>query len=319
MFKKDKTMDIFLSLHGHTNNASLPLRFGLRITQQHQQFAILENPIFDEIGTKKQRQYEIEDGRKHYIGTICISNENHNGKYYKFPCRIVLAPPSDHNQRPKVITILSQEANKGDLTVTKHLEEMQKRGQINVDDILKIFHPAYIKGNLQSSNDCEEIYNKEIRGTISLNSFADSTVKSALNNPEPIIKAIKSSVIDEVNLEAPLTYKNLSLSNVKFQYVMADAYISNVRVEEDMIKLNCINSKGNFQELHSFKFSPRPHLKQLHEYAFNYLKEREEQRALFAICVTDPCKGYIAESVTAISMQMMRNGLSLIFPKSVTP
>jgi len=42
-----------------------------------------------------------------------------------------------------------------DLTVTKHLEEMQKRGKISTNDLITVFHPAYTRGELKSSNDCE--------------------------------------------------------------------------------------------------------------------------------------------------------------------
>ena len=103
-----------------------------------------------------------------------------------------------------------------------------------------------------------------------------------------------------------MSYKPLPIEGVKYQYVLADAYIENVRIENDCIAFSCINSKGEVQEMHSFKLSPRPHLNSLHTYAFNYLKDREQQRALFAICDTDPCRGFIAESVTAISLQLMR-------------
>jgi hypothetical protein len=99
----------------------------------------------------------------------------------------------------------------------------------------------------------------------------------------------------------------LSIPNVKYKYVMADTYIEDVRIEDDMIKFKCIDSKGEPREMHSFKLSPRKHLSSLHQYAFEYLKSRQEQRALFAVCNSDPCKGFFAESVTAISLQLMRS------------
>ena len=87
---------------------------------------------------------------------------------------------------------------------------------------------------------------------------------------------------------------------------MADTYIEDVRIEDDMIKFRCIDSKGELREMHSFKLSPRKHLSALHEYAIKYLQSRQEQRALIAICNSEPCKGFFAESVTAISLQLMK-------------
>ncbi len=302
-------MDIFLSLNGHTNNSSLPLRFGIKISQTHQQFSVLEGAVLDEVSTKMQRQYEIEDGRRHYIGTIYIPNEDKQNDGMRFPCRVVLSEPRTERELPRVITILSKDSNAGDLTVTKHLEEMQKRGKISTNDLITVFHPAYTRGELKSSNDCEDVYSKYVKGKTKIDTFNDAAASSMLNNPEPIIYAMNSSKIEDTALHAPLQFTKLPISNVRYEYVMADAYIDKVQIENDMIKLECINSKGTAQELHSFKLSPRPHLRKLHEYAFNYLKEREGQRAIFAICTSKPCEDFIAESVTAISLQIMRSGI----------
>lgn len=303
-------MDIFLGLNGHANNSSLPLRFGIKISQKHQQFLILEDAVLDEKSTKMQRQYEIEDGRRHYRGNMCIPSEDKESDGLRLPCRVVLSEPRTDRDLPRVITILSENFNAGDLTVTKHLEEMQKRGKISTHDLISIFHPAYLKGELNSSNDCEDIYSKHIKGKLVPASFNDTAAISMLKNPDPIINAINSSSIENVELHAPLKYTELPISNVRYTYVMADAFIDNVQIKEDMITFTCINSKGKSQDLHSFKLSPRPHLKKLHEYAFNYLKEREGQRAIFAICKSKPCEGFIAESVTAISLQIMRSGVA---------
>ena len=49
-------MKVFIWINGHTNNESLPLRFGIRLTEIHQQFATLNESVFDENGTNRQRQ-----------------------------------------------------------------------------------------------------------------------------------------------------------------------------------------------------------------------------------------------------------------------
>lgn len=300
-------MKVFVSIFGHANGVSLPLRMGIVITEKHQQFAELSEAHYDEIGSKNQRQIEIERGNRHYTGILEIPHVDKNiNSPYKLKCRVVLAEPKHHDQRPPVVTILKQDGNAGDMTVTKHLEHMLKRAQISVQDLLDIFHPAYVRGEIQSSNDCEDIYRHKVESLKLHLSNIGPAEKEILKNPQPIVQAIVDNQIDSVELKGPLQYKRLTIQNVKYEYVLADAYIENVRIEDDMIKFNCIDSNGNERELHSFKLSPRKHLSALHQYAIEYLYSRQEQRALIAICNSDPCKGFFAESVTAISLQLMK-------------
>jgi hypothetical protein len=99
-------MNVFLSLNGHANSVCLPLRLGVRITAPRQQFAHLESARIDEAGSRSQRQNEIDEGRKHFAGTLVIPHESTSeGVPYKLPCRIVLGPPSRSDQRPPVITV----------------------------------------------------------------------------------------------------------------------------------------------------------------------------------------------------------------------
>jgi len=256
---------VFISIFGHANSVSLPLRMGMVITEKHQQFAQLSEAQYDEIGSKNQRQSEIERGNRHYTGILEIphSDENINSPY-KLQCRVVLAQPKHHDQSPPVVTILKLDGNAGDMTVTKHIERMLKRAQISVQDLLDIFHPAYVRGEIQSSNDCEDIYRYKVEPLkLDLSSIGPAE-KEILQNPQPVVQAIVDNEIDDVELKGPLQFRKISIPNVKYEYVIADAYIENVRVEDDMIKFRCIDSKGHERELHSFKLSPRKHLSALH-------------------------------------------------------
>lgn len=303
-------MQIYLSIYGHTNNASLPLRMGITITEKHQQFATLEAVKFDDVGTSSQRQDEIERGNRHYKGTLLIPNENRTiDKPYQFDCRVVLGAPKSSEQRPPVITLLRLDGNRGDMTVTAHIERMLKRGQITTSDLIEVFHPAYIRGEIQSSNDCEDIFRNNIASIKIPTSNADPVGQEILKNPEPILRTLIDNEVEGVQLKAPPIYKKLIIPGVKYQYVMADAYIEDVRIENDAIVFNCIDSQGENRRIHSFKLSPRKHLSALHNYAFEYLKSRQEQRAMFAVCNSDPCKGFLAESVTAISLQLMKTDI----------
>ena len=63
-------MDVFINLYGKLNRASLPLRFGFSLSQSHQSFATLDDEVFDPVGTNRQRGDEINQGRKHFLGTL---------------------------------------------------------------------------------------------------------------------------------------------------------------------------------------------------------------------------------------------------------
>ena len=58
-------MELFLGLKGHTNQESLPLRFGFQITETHQQLCNLKDAFYDEAGTIGQRPPEIAMGLEH--------------------------------------------------------------------------------------------------------------------------------------------------------------------------------------------------------------------------------------------------------------
>lgn len=300
-------MKIFLSLHGHANSVSLPLRMGITITEKHQQFASLVDATFDEAGTQGQRPSEIDRGNRHYIGTLSIPHEDRQVlQPHQFECRIVLGSPKHSEQSPPVITILKKDGNRGDMTVTSHIERMLKRGQISIGDLLETFYPAYAQGEIQSSNDCEDIFRERIASIPAALIQADPAGQEILRNPEPILRTLVANEIEDLPLKAPPRYSKLEIPGVKYKYLMADAYIEHVRVENDMIVLDCIDSQGEVRTLHSFKLSPRPQLAALHQFAIEYFRSRQEQRALFAVCNSEPCKGFIAESVTAISLQLFK-------------
>jgi hypothetical protein len=299
-------MKVFLGLKGHANSESLPLRFGLQITEIHQQFATLENAVFDELGTNKQRPDEVERGNRHYLGDLCIPNIVKGEAPICHSCRIVLGSPKHSNQAPPVVTILRQEYSHGDITVTKHISGMVKRGRITVLDIINFLHPSYIDGNIADSNDIEEIYANVISPSrepkiISTSRSDDAIIESA----DEIKKIINDFSIDDSELTAPLKFSPMKLNDkVKYAYSMADAYIENAWIENGKILIDVIGTNGQIKRLHSFK--QRYHLMQHHKLALDYLQSRIGQRGYFALCMSDPCKGFLAESVTSITLQLMK-------------
>ena len=310
-------MKVFLSPNGHTNRVSLPLRFGIAINESHQRFCNLENATFDEVGTNQQRGDEIDRGNKRYTGALKIPGADRASTLKSVECSVVLGTPRSSDQAPPIITILSHDPTRirGDITVTRHIEGMLKSGQITQADLIDVFHPAYIAGEIKDSNDCEQIWRNRIcpvapSVSLSTNDRINQQVAASLASESHRVKnLLKADDLETTDLKAPLTFKQMSIANVSYKYVMADAYIENVRYEGNQIKFEAINTKGDIQTLVSFPLNAKlAHLKPLHEYAFAYLSSRQEQRAKFAICFSGNYRGTVAESVTAIAMQLNRNG-----------
>jgi hypothetical protein len=299
-------MKVFLGLNGHTNNESLPLRFGIKIKEHHQQFCILQNAIKDQEGTKRQRQDEIERGNEHYSGELLIPGLDKNNAPAPFKCRVVLGVPKLDHQSPPIITLL-RDGSRGDMTVTKHISGMVKRGKITSDDIIHLLHPAYIADKIKDSNDVEEIVASSIinkpEAPVLTISKADELI---LSSADEIKATIDSFPIEGIELEAGPNFKRLSLKErVKYQYSMADAYVEDAWTANDKIWVRVIGSNGEKTDLHSFK--QRDHLAVHHQKTLEYLQSRIGQRAHFAVCMSDPCKGFLAESVTSIALQLMKS------------
>jgi hypothetical protein len=182
---------------------------------------------------------------------------------------------------------------------------MLKRNQITKNELIEYFHPAYINGLIKDSNDCEEIYRKLKNSRPEEFLPASKSDELILQSAEEITEVVNQFDIEQTQLNEKLTYKELHLSpSIKYKYVMADAYIDHTWQAEDKIWIRAVNSKGELQDFHSFK--TREHLSQHHQYAFEYFKSRVGQRAYFAICMSEPCRGFLAESVTSIALQLMR-------------
>jgi hypothetical protein len=310
-------MKVYIPLYGHTNTTTLPLRFGVVLKQIHQCFCELSDAVFDEEGTNQQRADEIHKGRKRYSGNLSIPSTDQSELLGPFNCNVVLEPPSRSDQAPRVITILGsdKESIKGDLTVSRHIEGMLKSGQITTDDLVNVFHPAYAHGLINSSNDCETIWREQVKEKVAKPEVSDRTnsqiLASLTSQNSNFNEVMKVDDIEEVDLKSPLTYESMTIPGVQYDYVMADAYIENVRKDGNQIAFDYISSKGEVKIMRSFPLAAHlVHLAPLHEYAFDYLSSRQEQRAKFAICVSKKYLGTFAESVTSIALQVKRAGLA---------
>lgn len=303
-------MKVFIGLNSHSNKVSLPLRFGLNLTEQHQRIAELSNPVFDAIATDAQRPDEIARMRKHYTGCLVVPHESGiAAKPYALDCRVVLELPPDDSRAPSVITVLPISTVKGDATVTRHLEGMLKKGRISSRDLLDVFHPAYLRGDIADSTDCEDVFRRHLEKVVPVISTDDSLGQQVASNAEPVVRLVEAVAESQPDLvEGPPRFSAVVPLKTKYQYVFADAYLRDVWLSDGRINVKCIGSNGEEVTLQSF--SVRPHLAEHHQRAYEYLVDRKEQRAVFAVCVSPPYKGVVAESVTSIALQLMRTPLA---------
>ncbi|MCV0439139.1 MAG: hypothetical protein K5880_10930 [Hydrogenophaga sp.] len=303
-------MKVFIGLNSHSNKVSLPLRFGVSLTEQHQQFATLSNPVFDPAATDSQRPDEIARMRKHYSGRLVVPHASGSAaEAYALDCRIVLELPTDDSRVPAVITVLSISSTKGDATVTRHLEGMLKKGRISKQDLIDVFHPAYAQGKIADSTDCEEVFREHLEQSTPAVDAGDNLGQQVVVSAEPVVRLVEAIADSQAEaLEGPPRFSEVVPLRTKYQYVFADAYLRDVWLSDGRIHVKCIGSNGDDVTLQSF--SARPHLAEHHQRAYEYLSDRKEQRAVFAVCVSSPYKGVLAESVTSISLQLMKTSLA---------
>jgi hypothetical protein len=297
-------MDIYFTMFGHSNKAVLPLRFGVSILEKRQQFCNLENYKFDSEGTNRQRPDEIDRGRKHYTGTLVIPSAEPYGENIELSGRWVIQASRIEGQKPSLVTALREDLGdfRGDITVTKHLEEMLKRNRVSTAEIITYMHPAYLNGSIKNSNDLEDILANEITPNRDQPPALPPQDGGIIDVPPPEVPQQP----DDEDDRGPLTFEPLEMkANIKYQYVWADAFILDVGLNEKKLWVRVINSKGDEQILESFDI--RDHLIAHHEYAFKYLQSRKGQRAFFAICVSNPYNGTLAESVTSIALELIRS------------
>ena len=304
-------MQIHIQLHGKANKISLPLRFGIHLTEQHQVKAQLEDFSYDENGTKMQSEYERDKGRRHYIGTLKLLPPSHSADDIRVKLRAVIQDPHVNHFDPALVTVLGVEQTPGDNAVTKHLEGMLQRHRITIEDIRTIFFNEYTNGNIRDSNDLETVFSTKIAPNAVVEP-GDRTSETIAENPEEITAIIDNAPIDssDEGLKKPMSIYPLNIPSTKYSYVLAEAYIENVTITDDRICFEYVDNYGQLTPIKSFKMSNFPRLRKLHKTAIEYFKERDGSRAFFSICIADNyADGLLAESVTAISLQLMRRGI----------
>lgn len=309
---ENENLNVFINLYRHINSSVLPLRYGYQLSERHQRFAQIKDAEFDSKATDNQRGDERKKGRKHYRGILKVKNENKSLKSHEFEGQWVLEPPFRDDEYNSIVTGFrpSLENLRGSLSVTRHIDGLLKDNKINATDIIDYLHPLYLEGNIKTSNDVQAAYEKSIlpikQGKPIISAGGDDNIVDSgadIVNVAGTLPGDNSGDPTSDDLKLPLKYKKLPLKSVKYDYVMADAFIEDAGTQDNKIWVKLINSKGKKQTLYSF--STREHLKEHHEVSLNYLKSRIGHRAVLAICTSPPYSGVLAESVTSIALQLL--------------
>lgn len=307
-----ESLKVFINIYRHINSSVLPLRYGCKLSEPHQRFAEIRDAEFDVKATDNQRGDERDKGRKHYKGILSVRNENRSLRNHEFEGQWVLEPPFRDNEYDSVVTGFrpSLENLRGSLSVTRHIDGLLKDNKINSNDIINVLHPLYLEGSIKTSNDVQSVYETQIlpgkQNEPIISTGSDDPIVDSGNDivsTATTLSGDTSSDQTDDDLKMPLRYKQLPLKSVKYEYVLADAFIENAGVEGNKIWVKVINSKGEEQTLYSFAI--REHLKAHHEVSLEYLKSRVGHRALLAICTSEPYSGVLAESVTSIALQLL--------------
>lgn len=313
-------MKVYISLNGHANKVSLPLRFGLSLSEPHQQYAELVNAQFDEASTAAQRPDEIDKQRKHYTGDLVIScPTGADVEGARIDCRVVIEPPRNPVGCSSVITVLSRTSTPGDATVTRHLDGMLKKGRITQEDLLNVFHPAYVSGQIKDSTDCEDVFRARLERSEVQVSPRDEIGRALVEGSEAVVELVEEVAqgdVEDLITGPTFSKEEIPLKGVKYRYVFAEAFIESVWRSAGKIFVKTIGSSGQLVELQSFDM--RPHLREHHERTYSYLKDRVGQRGIFAVCVSTPYRGVIAESVTSIALQLMKTSRACTYRQPVS-
>ena len=123
---------------------------GFHLANNIRALPTLDNEEYDPEGTERQRGDEINQGRKHFLGTVIVNKEQKNDGQYIQKGRFVIAPPPPDRDLHRLVTVLRNDADnlKNDIATSRHLEGMHKR-RIATEEIIRYLHPAYLEEKLQ--------------------------------------------------------------------------------------------------------------------------------------------------------------------------
>lgn len=180
---------------------TIPLRIGVVLSDRK---VLLENLIYDEIGTDQQNRRELNDKRYHVIANLVTLYPTRRdlGRW-----RLVIKDSRDPQKLPPVFTVLPTEADiRTEANLTKAISDARQSGdsRITPEYILDVLHPLYKTGQLRNQQDLSDLLNKgQVEGLVSALEEANETHKALLARISELEakEAVQDQEMSKINYE----------------------------------------------------------------------------------------------------------------------
>ena len=180
---------------------TIPLRVGAVLSDRK---VLLENLIYDEIGTDQQNRRELNDKRYHVIANLVTLYPTRRdlGRW-----RLVIKDSPDPQKFPPVFTVLPTEADiRTEANLTKAISDARQSGdsRITPEYIRDVLYPLYKTGQLRNQQDLSDLLNKgQLEGLVSALVEANETHKALLARISELEakEAVQDQEMSKINYE----------------------------------------------------------------------------------------------------------------------
>jgi hypothetical protein len=180
---------------------TIPLRVGAVLSDRK---VLLENLIYDEIGTDQQNRRELNDKRYHVIANLVTLYPTRRdlGRW-----RLVIKDSPDPQKFPPVFTVLPTEADiRTEANLTKAISDARQSGdsRITPEYIRDVLYPLYKTGQLRNQQDLSDLLNKgQVEGLVSALEEANETHKALLARISELEakEAVQDQEMSKINYE----------------------------------------------------------------------------------------------------------------------
>lgn len=180
---------------------TIPLRMGVVLSDRK---VILENLIYDEVGTDQQNRRELNDKRYHVIANLVslYPTRRDLGRW-----RLVIKDSPDPQKLPPVFTVLPTETDiRTEANLTKAISDARQSGdsRITPEYIRDVLHPLYKTGQLRNQQDLSDLLNKDqVEGLVSALEEANETHKALLARISELEakEAVQDQEMSKINYE----------------------------------------------------------------------------------------------------------------------
>lgn len=180
---------------------TIPLRMGVVLSDRK---VLLENLVYDEVGTDQQNRRELNDKRYHVIANLVslYPTRRDLGRW-----RLVIKDSPDPQKLPPVFTVLPTETDiRTEANLTKAISDARQSGdsRITPEYIRDVLHPLYKTGQLRNQQDLSDLLNKDqVEGLVSALEEANETHKALLARISELEakEAVQDQEMSKINYE----------------------------------------------------------------------------------------------------------------------